>query len=1152
MEENKVIKLLEESPVNNIYSIAPKQYLRRGFEYYREGRLLYFEWSEDYQILKARVKGSALYSVSFFIKKGGLSFKCDCPAWSPFEHCKHVICALVTIRNLLNPNYFNISGQREEYRNSLKSSLFSFAAPVLKEPPAHKSKANKKSPVYSIVAEKNYYSGFLSISVQKDNMQLPPYSTYSIPRELFGMAEKRYDYIVNPAKAFTKYLQRHGNDYPLFLKVKDKKIHVEWDTSLVFSTFTGLNVKGDMVALERLCISNNDVCKEPHLLGDNIIADLKTGKLSLIKDRVGWKPYQLFMSSMMEDRPHSYNNPYNASYGFGREDDDFIKSMPLKVFENCQFNIPDECRGYIQFKVNDEAISSVTARPHYSMTIEEDEQEQGNLILKACSSIEGFRGDTTQSFFNLLKYLGNDHYLSGYLKAKKRRAILIKAFFMLLSVKQKTKAMEIINDALSGDDFYKRKIKSEARQCLTDAFSALNTGSTRVQFCNGKWHLTQNDRDRESLLYIIPYEIFGIDIFQGMRSHNEMSMPADELYRHLPALYLKLKEHNIPLFFKGKPIQTSTWEFSFDCSRESGIDWFEIRPEIRCSGKAIDDNSWQMALKQNGVVEGGDYIQILDSNSQEILKAIAGICRESTAAKGRIKEIVRVPRLQILDWIYLRNMGVKVRLSKEDDDLIERLNRFEKIEERTIPENLAADLRPYQREAYYWLSFLYEHRFGACLADDMGLGKTIQAICLLAGIKEEKVRPSSPANGPHLLVLPPTLLFNWENELRRFYPDLKMHLYTGAERSLEFGECDIVLTTYGLVRRDIQKLKEIQFHVIVFDEAQAVKNIYADTTGAVRQLKGYFKLTMTGTPLENHLGEYYSIIDLSLPGLLGEYNDFMSHIKQDASPHIDLILRRARPFVLRRTKEKILKELPPKIESDIYLELTDKQKVLYKKTVEMVRSRIDEAYHSKTAAQAQIIALTAILKLRQLCVSPMLLDPTIDEPSPKIEFLIGKLRELMDEGHSALVFSQFTSFLNILEKELRRHSLSFCRLDGSTIVGKRKKLVEDFQNGGGASIFLLSLKAGGQGLNLTKASYVFHLDPWWNPAVENQASDRAHRIGQKNKVSIMRILMRHTIEEKMMALKKKKLEIYKTVMECSVSGRKGLSISKTDFDYLLE
>src|SRR4030067_3294629 len=205
----------------------------------------------------------------------------------------------------------------------------------------------------------------------------------------------------------------------------------------------------------------------------------------------------------------------------------------------------------------------------------------------------------------------------------------------------------------------------------------------------------------------------------------------------------------------------------------------------------------------------------------------------------------------------------------------------------------------------------------------MGLGKTLQAISLLVGIKEGTVNPASMSHGPHLLVLPPSLLFNWEREIERFYPDLKIHLYTGKERSTEFGEADVVLTTYGLVRRDIEKLKEIPFHVIIFDEAQAVKNIIADTTGAVRQLNGYFKLTMTGTPVENHLGEYFSILDLSLPGLLGDYDDFKSHIRLEATPALDMILRRTRPFVLRRTKDAILKELPPKTESDIYLELTE-------------------------------------------------------------------------------------------------------------------------------------------------------------------------------------------------------------------------------------
>ena len=554
-------------------------------------------------------------------------------------------------------------------------------------------------------------------------------------------------------------------------------------------------------------------------------------------------------------------------------------------------------------------------------------------------------------------------------------------------------------------------------------------------------------------------------------------------------------------------------------------------------------------------MEKDDTIQILDSNAEKIFNIISTIYKTGNPPKSGAKknEIVRVPRLQILDWVELRNSGVKVKLPPEDEEIIERLNRFEKIDTRPLPSNLKARLRPYQKDGYYWLSFLYEHRFGACLADDMGLGKTIQAITLLAGIKEGLIKfpvEDKPACA-HLIIVPPSLLFNWENEINKFYPDLKIYLYTGKERKIAFKGHDIVLTTYGLVRRDIERLKEIRFDVIIFDEAQAIKNIYADTTGAVRRLTANFNLTVTGTPLENHVGEYYSIIDLVLPGLLGEYNTFKPLIKQSASPALDLIIKRTRPFVLRRTKDKILKELPPKIENNVYLELTEKQKALYKKTVEQVKSKIDDAYKSKTAGQAKIIALTAILKLRQLCVSPALISEDIKEPSPKIDFLIAKLKELHDENHSALVFSQFTSFLDILEKDLNKNSMDFLRLDGSTAVKKRKKLIEDFQSGDGPSIFLLSLKAGGQGLNLTKASYVFHLDPWWNPAVENQASDRAHRIGQKNKVTVTRILMHHTIEEKMMQLKKKKLALYKAVMEDTTGNKRSLSISKSDFNFLL-
>jgi SNF2 family DNA or RNA helicase len=308
---------------------------------------------------------------------------------------------------------------------------------------------------------------------------------------------------------------------------------------------------------------------------------------------------------------------------------------------------------------------------------------------------------------------------------------------------------------------------------------------------------------------------------------------------------------------------------------------------------------------------------------------------------------------------------------------------------------------------------------------------------------------------------------------------------------------------------------------------------------------------MTGTPLENHLGEYFSVIDLSLPGLLGDYDEFKTELKRMQGDALDRLLRRTRPFILRRTKAQVLHDLPPKIESEVFLDLTDRQKSLYRQAVAQIRSTIDEAYQTKTSAQAQIIALTAILKLRQICLSPRLLTKGEEEPSPKLTFLMEKLPVLLDEGHSALVFSQFTGFLDLVQEACDRHAIPYHRLDGSTAPTTRKARVRAFQSGEEPGVFLLSLKAGGQGLNLTKATYVFHLDPWWNPAVENQASDRAHRIGQERTVSIVRLLMRHSIEEKMIALKQRKLALYEAVMRGTVRGAGQGVLTRADFEFLL-
>ena len=465
-----------------------------------------------------------------------------------------------------------------------------------------------------------------------------------------------------------------------------------------------------------------------------------------------------------------------------------------------------------------------------------------------------------------------------------------------------------------------------------------------------------------------------------------------------------------------------------------------------------------------------------------------------------------------------------------------------------MPKGFVGTLRDYQNDGYRWLAFLYKNRFGACLADDMGLGKTIQTIALLGGIAEGIVASNAVQHAPHLIVVPPTLIFNWQHELQVFYPGLRVTAYGSKEQHDDLANYDVVLATYDRIRLDIEFLRDTQFHVLILDEAQAIKNIEAARTAAIRQLKSVFTISLTGTPLENHLGEYHSIIDVAVPGLLPSYKLFMKHVQDETH---EPFIKKTRPFVLRRTKEAVLVDLPEKTESNVFLTMDAKQQKVYATTVAEVKRLIDQAYETKTTGQASIIALTAILRLRQICISPQMIDKTKESPSPKIEYLTSSLESIVEEGSAALVFSQFTTCLDLIETALKKAGIAYYRIDGKTTMPSRRKIVESFQaNDTGTAVLLLSLKTGGVGLNLTRANYVFHVDPWWNPAVENQASDRSHRIGQKNKVFVSRLVMHHTIEEKMMLLKETKQKLFSEIMEHAENKTKSI-ITKRDFDLLL-
>ncbi len=1162
---------------NHVYFLAPKVSVLRGFEYYAQSRVESYAWDRALTTLSVSVRGSRRYLVTVNMNQGEPRYSCSCPAWTFNAHCKHVICTLLTTVNLLVPDSFRMPNGDPTRQRSLTDQLI----PDRFDRSTHHVLGRSSVPFEVVLDDQG---GAQTILIMRDGKVCRSFA--GMPTELAVLLRSTQDPAWSIEDGLRDFLNHHGQAYTLFYQGAKGKVSVKWNPTAAYTTKTELHAVGSQVIVSARCLRFGVVQTETHVVF-GFVVDVKNQTLGPLEHERGWAVYdELWEQShkrglgdlrerihepltVMERKSTSTRVTWRASEGHPLKYRGQFK-VTIEDFPRLQCDFTPETHqrdlDCVIFRNEGKEVSLVdlteeSSAPKwvYRMTLIPEGSSgsrmrgsSGGSILRAECRMGDVVSQPRGAVFDIFSFLNQENFCAKVLKTKKRQSVFYETFFRLCRASTPSEAKKILRVALAQEEFRPFRVKAEVEHVLKRFSTPALEETRRVLFYENTWCLIPNARMKETCMYEIAFGIWGPQVFNSMPTSCEMVLPTPMLYGKLPELHQSLKEAGIALFFADKPVLTSKWEYAVDARRPSAIDWFELHPEITCDGKIIDTQDISALLKQGGLMERDGVIRIIDKETQETLRALATLTKglgkkRQTVAK---RFIVQVPKLQILDWVALRKRGVRVMLSNADEELIDRLLNFQRIDPVPVPRNLKAKLRKYQQEGYQWLAFLYRHRLGACLADDMGLGKTLQAICLFASIQEGLIKPPEVIHGPHLVVLPPSLLFNWEHEFSKFYPNLRIMAYTGKERSLTFSGVDVVLTTYGLVRRDIAALEQIQFHAIVFDEAQAVKNILARTTGAARRLNGYFKCVMTGTPLENHVGEYYSLMDLCVPGLLGDYEDLKGKLKNPPPEVLDMVMHRTTPFVLRRTKSQILKELPPKMETDIYLELTDRQKVLYQETVTQIRSNITRAYQQKTSAQARIIALTAILKLRQLCLSPRLLSPKSTDGSPKLNFLIERLRELIDEGHSALVFSQFTSFLDVVEPEFHAHAIPYVRLDGATPTPTRKKLVHQFQESEHPSIFLLSLKAGGQGLNLTKASYVFHLDPWWNPAVENQASDRAHRIGQQRKVSIMRLLMRHTIEEKMMKLKEQKLELYHAVLE-GATHRGGTGLTQEDFEFLL-
>jgi superfamily II DNA or RNA helicase len=543
-------------------------------------------------------------------------------------------------------------------------------------------------------------------------------------------------------------------------------------------------------------------------------------------------------------------------------------------------------------------------------------------------------------------------------------------------------------------------------------------------------------------------------------------------------------------------------------------DWFDMNGDVK-----LDHARIELAVILDAIRRQQRFVRVDDERwvelSAELRERLQPIADATFTSKHGLE--ISPAAVGALD-------GLAVKATPSWRALTERLQAAKKLRPR-VPTKLAGTLRPYQKEGHAWLSRLAAWGTGACLADDMGLGKTVQAIALL--LDRAKL-------GPTLVLAPTSVTLNWVDELRRFAPSLRPVVYAD-QRTTGVGPGDVMIASYGLLVRDAAALAGTHFATLVLDEAQALKNASTQRAKAARALDADFRIAMSGTPLENHVGELWSLFSVVFPGLLGSWEQFRDRfaipIDRDRDPQARAALSRLiRPFLLRRTKAEVARELPSRTEIEVPVALSDDEARLYEDARLAAVAHLAKETKKLRDEQRRFQVLAALTRLRLLASHPRLYDSSSPVASSKMARLLELVEELRAEGHRALVFSQFTSHLALVQDELTRAGLSFLYLDGATPTRARAQLVERFQRGE-ADVFLISLKAGGTGINLTAADYVIHLDPWWNPAVEDQATDRAHRIGQTRPVTVYRLIARGTVEERILTMHSEKRALVTGVLE---------------------
>ena len=637
-------------------------------------------------------------------------------------------------------------------------------------------------------------------------------------------------------------------------------------------------------------------------------------------------------------------------------------------------------------------------------------------------------------------------------------------------------------------------------------------------------------------------------------------------------------QHNWEVLLEGHKFRAPK-AISIDVKSEQ--DWFDVSTKIEFEGHSIALPELLANIKANQY-----FVTLADGSRGKLPDEIIARYTGLAYLGKQVDNTLRFQNNQVAVLDALLDSQPNVKFDQTFETTRNRLSQFKGIKPKTPPKGFCGTLRKYQKEGLGWLHFLRQYGFGGCLADDMGLGKTVQVLSLLESrrtrrnVSDQSLLVSPELSGdpehksdkntvgtnsnvltdltkavgqckkrPSIVVVPKSLIFNWIQEAEKFTPRLRMVNYTGTDRRQRMKKLagfDTLITTYGTLRKDIQELSQVHFDYAILDESQAIKNASAQVAKASQLICADHRLAMTGTPVENHLGELWSLFEFLNPGMLGVLSKFdqLTRINKVSDKEKEIVTRALtktiQPFVLRRTKEQVLKDLPAKTEQTLFCDMLPGQRKKYDELKRFYQVKLKKKVETEGIGKAKIHVLEALLRLRQAACDPRLLDQDA-KPGAKLELVQQQIESVVAEGHKVLVFSQFTSLLSLIRGQFDAAGINYEYLDGKT--NDRQSPVTRFQNDKSVSAFLISLKAGGHGLNLTAADYVYLMDPWWNPAVEAQAIDRAHRMGQTRPVIAYRVICRDTVEEKIIELQKSKKELADSIIQADGSMLKKLTAS---------